>query len=113
MISKLTACTLIENWIQTEWDEKEHKCQTAEWDCQDTDCNNETECYFYYPSHLSEQTILEYGEELCEMLGVPEGCYEFEFNEELNEWRIEVIVSVSVRCNGHNYKLVQDADECI
>lgn len=68
-------------------------------DFQDTDADNETECYFYFSNKTPTDKLEEYGKQLHEILGID---YNYKWmvenqTEEGNpEYRIEIICHIEI-----------------
>ena len=66
------------------------------WDCQDTECDNNTECYFYLDINTDPEILLIIINELKGLFKIEcdSQCYFVEKNKELNQIRIEFIVHI-------------------
>lgn len=98
MISKLRIDTLISGYISCHFDKLILK-NVIHWDCQDTDDDNATECYFYVSNKTNKELLDLIINEIAEMLKVdPKWAIIEDQTEEGNpEIRIEFIVEIGDR----------------
>lgn len=93
--STLDPCTLLQTYIAVALKNMgESLISPNHWDCQDTDLNNETECYFYF--NRTKEEVEHTAHKLCEILEVPDDSFQLEFETETDEWRVQIICSLSV-----------------
>lgn len=112
-ISTITPQVLLETWISVGLNARKGLLDPIHWDCQDTECNNETECYFYFPNTLTEEEVKENAKMICDMLEIDDKCYRVENQTEDGnpEIRIDVVCSISVRSFGGCWKMLVPSED--
>ena len=73
------------------------------YDCQDTDDDNSTECYFYFPNDISKPQLDLVVRKLAEILGVPVDSAKIEDQTEEGNPEIRVAFVVEI-CNSKGEK---------
>lgn len=88
------------NELNTHQEHEALKNALAHFDFQDTECDNETECYFYFPNTISMDEMMQFGHELHKMLGVDDTDYEWMVEDQTEEGnpeiRLEIICSLAI-----------------